>query len=118
LSVSGTATDFSVKTPLGTSVEARQAHGQVVATYGFPSQSAFLAPASKLSQNPAYQQAVAQLPAGSNVPLYVSFPPIAALVQLLDHKPSAAKTVQTLDKLNYLILGGTSGHGRLVLALR
>lgn len=118
LSVTGNATDFSVKTPLGTHAEVRQSHGQVVATYGFPSQSAFLSPAAKLSQSPTYQQALAQLPAGSSVPLYVSFPPIAALVSLLDHKPSAAKTVRALDKLNYLILGGTSGHGRLVLALR
>lgn len=118
LGVSGRASNFSVKTPLGTHAQIRQSHGQVVATYGFPSQSAFLSPASKLSQNPAYQQALAQLPPGSSVPLYVSFPPIAALVGLLDHKPSAAKTIHALDKLNYLILGGTSGHGRLVLALR
>ncbi len=118
LSVTGKATNFSVKSPTGSRVLARQAHRQVIATYGFPSQSAFLSPASKLSQNPTYRQALAQLPGATSVPLYVSFGPIAALVALLDHTPSAAKTVRALDKLNYLILGSGGGRERLVLGLR
>jgi hypothetical protein len=118
LSASGRTSHFSVRTPLGTRAQVRQAHHRVIATYGFPSQSAFLSPASTLAQSPSYRQALAQLPSGSSVPLYVSFPPIAALVQLLDHKPSAAKTVRTLDKLSYLIFGGAAGRERLVLGLR
>lgn len=118
LSVAGKATNFSAKSPTGSRVLVRQAHRQVVATYGFPSQSAFLSPAFQLSQNPAYRQALAQLPGATSVPLYISFGPIAGLVQLADHKPSAAKTVRILDKLNYLILGSGDGRARLVLGLR
>lgn len=117
LQVTGKPTNFTVKVPTGSSLLVNQAHGNVVATYGFPSQAAFLSPSAKLSQHPAFRQAASQLPSGS-VPFYLSFPPIAGLVQLLDHKPSAAKTVRVLDKLNYLIAGGGQGHIRVVLGLR
>jgi hypothetical protein len=117
LQASGTATHFTVKSPTGSSLLVNQARGNVVATYGFPSQAAFLSPTAKLSQDQTFRQAASQLPAGS-VPFYLSFPPIAGLVQLLDHKPTAAKTVRVLDKLNYLIAGGSQGHVRVVLGLR
>jgi hypothetical protein len=51
------------------------------------------------------------------VPFYLSFGPIAALVQLTDHQPSAASTIRVLGKLSYLIVGGVPGHTRMVLGL-
>lgn len=118
LNVSGSATHFSIGVPTGSSVIVDEAARNVVATYGFLNQRAFLAPSSKLSSDPTYRHAVSQLPAGSSVPLYVSFGPIASLVSLVDHKPSAAKTEQVLNRLSYLIAGGHSGHDRIVLGLK
>ena len=118
LSVSGSAKHFSVKVPTGSQVLVNEISRAVVATYGFASPSAFLSPASRLANDPTFRAAAAQLPSGSHVPLYVSFGPIAALVQLLDHQPSAAKAVRVLQKISYLILGSASGHTSLVLGLR
>lgn len=118
LTVKGTATHFSVQVPTGTSLVVSEVRRAVVATYGFASPSAFLSPASKLANDPTYRRALSELPAGSHVPFYLSFGPIAALVQLADHQPSAAHTIRVLDKLNYLIVGGVAGHSRLVLGLR
>ncbi len=117
LSVSGKASHFSVKVPTGSSLLVNEIHRAVVATYGFASPSAFLSPASKLAGDPTYRRALSELPGGSNVPFYLSFGPIASLVQLADHQPSAANTIRVLDKLSYLIVGGVPGHTRLVLGL-
>lgn len=117
LTVSGPATDFTVRLPTGSSLDVKESGGRVLVTYGFPNQQAFLAPASKLGANPTYQRALAQLPAGSSVPLYISFAPITALVGLADPGPSAQKTMRVLDKLSYLIAGGSGGHDRIVLGL-
>jgi hypothetical protein len=118
LGVAGKATHFSVKVPTGSSLLVSEVARAVVATYGFASPRGFLSPASKLASDPAYRQAVSQLPAGSHVPFYLSFAPIAALVQLTDHQPSAAHTIRVLNQLSYLIVGGTSGRSRMVLGLR
>jgi hypothetical protein len=117
LSVSGKASHFSVKVPTGSSLLVNEIHRAVVATYGFSSPSAFLSPTSNLAGDPTYRRALAELPSGSTVPFYLSFGPIAALVQLVDHQPSAANTLRVLDKLSYLIVGGVAGHSRLVLGL-
>jgi hypothetical protein len=58
------------------------------------------------------------MPAGSEVPLYLDFGPIAALGSSLDTKPSDASTWKIAEKLNYLIAGGTSTHIRVVLAVK
>lgn len=118
LNVTGNATRFSIGVPTGSSVIVDETGKNVVATYGFLNQRAFLAPSAKLSSDPTYQHALSQLPAGSSVPLYVSFGPIASIVSLVDHKPSAAKTEQVLNRLSYLIAGGHSGHDRVVLGLK
>ena len=118
LSVSGKASHFSVKVPTGSSLLVSEIHRAVVATYGFSSPSAFLSPTSNLAGDPTYRRALAELPSGSNVPFYLSFGPIAALVQLADHQPSAANTIRVLNKLSYLIVGGVPGHSRMVLGLK
>lgn len=117
LQVSGSATNFSVRIPTGTRLNVEEKGGEVLATYGFPSASAFLHPAGTLSGNPVYQRALAQLPAGSRVPVFVNFAPIAMLVQLTDHSRNAAATLRTLNKLSYFIAGGLAGHERFVLGL-
>jgi hypothetical protein len=118
LSVSGKASHFSVKVPTGSSLMVNEIHRAVVATYGFATPSAFLSPVSKLAEDPTYRAALSELPSGSSVPFYLSFGPLAALVELADHQPSAAKTIQVLDRLSYLIVGGVPGHTRMVLGLR
>lgn len=118
LSVSGKVGHFSVKVPTGSRLVVNEIHRLVVATYGFASPAAFLSPQSRLAGDPSYQRAVSQLPAGSSVPLYVSFAPITTLVALADHQPSAARMLRVLRALDYLIAGGVSGHTRMVLGLR
>lgn len=118
LRVRGSATRFTVTLPTGGRLLVDQSRRRVVATYGFASQASFLAPASKLSGNPTYRQAVAQLPSGSHVSLYVSFGPIASLLAELDRKPSADRAVRALQRISYLIVGSSAGRERIVLGLR
>lgn len=118
LSVSGTASHFSVRVPTGSQLLVDEIRRAVVATYGYATPSAFLAPSSRLSGDPTFRRALGQLPSGSHVPLYVSFGPIAALVGLIDHQPSAARTVRTLNQLSYLIAGSSGSRAALVLGLR
>jgi hypothetical protein len=119
LQVSGSPTDFSVQVPTGTRLDAAEQSGKVLITYGFPDSAAFLHPTSALASNPIYQQAVSQLPAGSSVPLFLEFAPVASLAQLANHSqsPGAARTMRVLHELRYLIAGGHAGHVRIVLGL-
>jgi hypothetical protein len=91
---------------------------KVVVTFGYTDAQDFLSPPSKLSGNPTYKAALAQMPSGSEIPVYVSFGPIAALGSALDTKQSDASTWKIAGKLNYLIAGGTSTHIRVVLAVK
>jgi hypothetical protein len=91
---------------------------KVVVTFGYTDAQDFLSPPTKLSGNPTYKAALAQMPAGSEVPLYLDFGPIAALGSTLDTNPSDASTWRIAQKLNYLIAGGTSTHIRVVLAVK
>ena len=42
----------------------------------------------------------------------------AGLVRLADHKPSASSVLRVLNRLDYLIAGGSGGDERIVLGLR
>jgi hypothetical protein len=117
LQVQGGTTNFSVRLPTGSRAQVGLGGGRMVMTYGFPNQAAFLSPPSPLSGSAQYRQAVAQLPAGSGVPLYLDFAPITSIVQFADHSSSAAGTVATMRKLSYLILGTAPNHVRLVVGL-
>jgi len=113
--VTGNSKAFSIRLPTGQSVSLTNAAGKIVAIYGFASQRAFLDPTSTLAGTSLYRQAVSQLNSGSSVPLFVSFAPIAALVELGDHQSSAAKTVAVLRKLSYLIVGTHAHEEQVVL---
>jgi hypothetical protein len=102
----------------GLPVDVSSVGNKVVVTFGYTDAQDFLSPASKLSGNATYKAALAQLPAGSDVPLYLDFGPIAALGSALDTKASDASTWKIARKLNYLIAGGTSTHIRVVLAVK
>jgi hypothetical protein len=90
----------------------------VVLTFGYASAQDFLSPPSHLSDSPTYKAALAQMPAGGQTPIYVSFGPIAALGAALDKNKSDASVWKIAGKLNYLIAGGTSTHIRVVLGVK
>jgi Protein of unknown function (DUF3352) len=90
----------------------------VVLTFGYASAQDFLSPPSHLSGSPTYKAALAQMPAGGQAPIYVSFGPIAALGAALDKNQSDASVWKIAGKLNYLIAGGTSTHVRMVLGVK
>jgi hypothetical protein len=90
---------------------------QLVATYGYRSVGEMLTPKSTLSGNPAFKQALAQLPRGSTVSLFVNFGPIDALAKL-DHSAKDARAINALDHLGYLIAGDGNGTFQLVLGIK
>lgn len=102
----------------GLPVKVGQSDGKVLLTYGYAKARDLLTPASTLASDPGFKAAMAQLPSGSTAPIYINFGPIALLGQALDGKSSDAKVWQVAGKLNYLILGSTGTHARLVLALK
>lgn len=89
---------------------------KVIATFGYSTLSQLLSPSSTLAGNPTYKEALAQLPAGSKVPLFVNFGPISEF-GALDKSAKDRKSWQIIGKLNYLIAGGTHGDWRLVLGI-
>jgi Protein of unknown function (DUF3352) len=91
---------------------------KVVVTFGYTDAQDFLSPPTKLSGNPTYKAALAQMPSGSDVPVYLNFGPLAVLGSALDTNPSDASTWKIAARLNYLIAGGTSTHIRVVLAVK
>ena len=90
---------------------------QLVATYGYKSFGELLAPQATLSSNPAFRQALGQLPAGSSAELFVNFGPIAALAAL-DHSSKDARAVKAVSHLSYLIAGSDKGTFELVLGVK
>lgn len=90
---------------------------QLVATYGYKSFGEMLTPAASLSSNPAFQQALKQLPSGSSASVFVNFGPIEALAAL-DHSSKDASAVKVLSHLEYLIAGGQKGRFELVLGVK
>ncbi len=99
----------------GLPISAGTVGGRVAVTFGFSNVLQLLHPSSTLAQNATFKQALAQLPAGGKADVYLNFGGIAALAAL---DPSAAKssTMTVLQRLGYLIAGGTHSHFRLVLA--
>ena len=90
---------------------------QLVATYGYKSFGELLAPQATLSSNPAFRQALGQLPAGSSAELFVNFGPIAALAAL-DHSSNDARAVKAVGHLSYLIAGSGKHSFELVLGVK
>jgi hypothetical protein len=102
----------------GLPVDVSSVGNKVVATFGYTDAQDFLSPSSKLSGDPTYKAALAQMPPGSQVPIYLDFGPIATLGSALDTKQSDASAWKIVKRLNYLIAGGTSTHIRVVLAVK
>jgi hypothetical protein len=100
--------------PLDSSV----VNGHLVLSFGYASAQDFLSPPSHLSDNPTYKAALAQMPAGSEVPIYIDFGPIAELGSVLDKKRSDASVWKIAGRLKYLIAGGTSTDIRVVLGVK
>jgi hypothetical protein len=115
--ISGSATHFSVALPTGQQLSVSEPGGTVVATYGYPDAQSFQKPSATLAGDPAFRRAASQLIAGSSVPLFVSFAPLATFASLADSSASGKKALRVLQRLDYLIAGGTRGHGRVVLGL-
>lgn len=90
---------------------------KVVVTFGYSSPMDFLTPSSHLSGNSTYKAAVAQMPTGSEIPLYLDFGPIATLGAMFDKSQGDTSVWSIVKRLNYLIAGGTSTHFRVVLAV-
>ncbi|MCL2418296.1 MAG: DUF3352 domain-containing protein [Conexibacteraceae bacterium] len=91
---------------------------QLVLTLGYPYVQALLSPGSRLAFDPTYKQALAHLPAGSKVPFYLNIGRLAEFGSAVDTSPGDASVWQVAKKLNYLIVGGTHGHLRIVLAVK
>jgi hypothetical protein len=96
---------------------------EVLATLDEPNFQGLLAPATTLATNPAFQKARSQLVAGSNVPLFVDFGPLAALLGQTPQftgQGRDAKALKVLRRLDYLVLGfnQASEDVQLVLGLR
>ncbi|MDA8068230.1 MAG: hypothetical protein M0T77_06425 [Actinomycetota bacterium] len=91
--------------------------GRVILAFGYSSLPQVLHPATTLSSDPAFQHAVAQLPAGSKPVLFVSFAGLAQLATL-GQGTKAAVVEHVLARLGYLVAGGTPTHVRLVLTAR
>jgi hypothetical protein len=98
----------------GLPISASTAAGKVAVTFGYRNLQQLLEPSSKLSGNPTFQHALAQLPAGSKAAIYLNFAPITMLASL-DHGSVSPSAMKALHRLDYLIAGGTHGHFRLVL---
>ncbi len=98
-----------------------QAAGKLVVTVDeSPAQA--LAPPAHLSTSPRLKAAQAQLPAGSQIPLFIDFRGLGQLLQGLTNLagPQAHGILAVLGRLNYLVVGSNRARGdlRLVLALR
>jgi hypothetical protein len=101
----------------GAPVVVSKAGNQIIVSFGYADPKELTSPSSKLSDNPTYKAALAQLPAGSHVPLYVNLSTVSAF-SALDTNPSDASLWSAVRKLDYLIEGGTGEHTRVVLALK
>lgn len=125
LSVSGSDKSFTVTKP-GLPIPrgvVSDTGREVVATLDLPNFAALLAPSSTLSTNAAYQRAKAQLPTGSNVPLFVDFGPIATLLGSLpqfQQQPKDKQALATVQRMDYFVVGFSSvTHDfRMILGLR
>jgi hypothetical protein len=84
-------------------------------TFGFSNLQQLLSPSTKLSANPTFKRALAQLPSGAKADVYLNFAPITALASL-DQSAATPSAMKVLHRLDYLIAGGTHSHFRLVLA--
>lgn len=118
--VPGNQSAFSIPIDSSNSFNVTSAGSDVVATLGYPNAAAFTSPASKLSDNSTYKQAVAQLPSGSEVPLYIN------LGELASDLPPSAFTGQSgrqaqsvLQKFSYAIVGvnASTAQARIVVGL-
>jgi hypothetical protein len=99
----------------GLPISARMVSGRVAVTFGFSNLQQLLSPSTKLSANPTFKRALAQLPSGAKADLYLNFAPITALASL-DQSAATPSAMKVLHRLDYLIAGGTHSHFRLVLA--
>ena len=99
----------------GLPISASATAGRVAVTFGYTSLEQLLAPVSKLADNGTFKSAMGQLPAGARANVYVDFGPIAALASL-SGSTSNPSVMRVLDRLSYMIGGGTHSHFRLVLA--
>ena len=80
-------------------------------------------PTDKLSANPTFMRAHTELPAGSTVPLFLDFGPLASLLaETPQFKPGGSdhKALTVLRRLDYFVIGNsTATHDtRVVLGLR
>jgi hypothetical protein len=124
LVVQGTKRSFSITKP-GLPIPrvlVAQTRRHVVVTFD-QDLSQLLSPSTHLATNPRFTAALAQLPAGSRVSLFIDF---RALSQLLGALPSFAsgpsmqRLASVVQRLDYVVLGSNSADGetRLVLGLR
>lgn len=114
--LSGTASSFTITASPKLKVNVGNVGNEVVATTGYSNASAFTSPGSTLAGNSVYQQAVSQLPSGSDVPAFVNLTELSSLVS---HDPKLAKQpfAKVLSRFSYLIVGESSGDTRIVLGL-
>jgi hypothetical protein len=80
-------------------------------------------PTGKLSANPTFTRAHSQLPAGTSIPLFLDFGPLAALLsQTPQFKPGGSdhKALTVLKRLDYFVIGTSAAthDTRIVLGLR
>jgi hypothetical protein len=87
---------------------------RVAVSFGISKLQQLLNPSSKLSANPSFKRALAQLPSGAKADIYLDFEPITVLASL-DQGVASASAMRVLHRLDYLIAGGTHSHFRLVL---
>ncbi len=94
----------------------------MVATFDLPGFAAILSPSTTLADNPAFQRARGELLPDSNVPLFLDFGPLAALLSetpQFQQQPRDKNALAVLQRLDYLVVGfNSAAHDlRVVLGL-
>lgn len=104
--VPGSANAFTLPVSSSVSVNVGSAGSDVVATLGYPNAAAFNSPSSTLADDDTYKQALAQLPSGSKVPLYVNLGELAHDLPASAFSGASGQQAQMdLKKFSYAIAG-------------
>lgn len=91
---------------------------QIIVSFGYADPRDLLSPSSRLSGNPIYESALAQLPPGSHVPIYLNFAGLSTFLAAADKSRQDVRVWRVARKLSYLIVGSAGSRTSLVLGLK
>ncbi len=91
---------------------------QIIVSFGYADPKDLLSPSTHLSGNATFKTAVAQLPQGSHVPVFIDLNELATFFAPLASDASDAQVWRVMHKLTYLIEGSSGTHATLLLGLK